>query len=450
MAVNVGETRERALGESGSERALLIGAGVLAVVTILVGVLLSGGGTDLGTTTPPFVGGWLPQIDPAAAWALPLLALAGAGLVALARGAADGLARPRPVAFAAALAGLALLAALAANAARTGTHGWWAVFDLGPTGSFEAKNEYLPGLPALSYGAGFFLDRFAELVPSLPVNVAGHPPGLLLVVDAIGITDGRAFAALCAAGATAIAPLTYALGRTLALPEAQARAAGLLAAASPVTLLFGVASADAIYAALGLGAAILLARRDPASRVAGAVALAVGAFFSWALLAIGAWAAILAWRRERWRAALALAALCGVAVLGSQAALAAATGYDPIGTLRATEVYYRNSLARIRPYEFWVLGSPVAFLVTLGPPIAAAWLVALRRGGAAALAIGAVILIATVGGFTKAETERIWLPFVGLVCVAAATVLPARWLPTAMVALVVQAAAWSLLFETVW
>ena len=65
---------------------------------------------------------------------------------------------------------------------------------------FEGPNEYLPALTALRYGPGFFLDRFAELVPALPVHAAGHPPGLLLVMDAFGITTPGRLAALCIAG----------------------------------------------------------------------------------------------------------------------------------------------------------------------------------------------------------------------------------------------------------
>ena len=38
------------------------------------------------------------------------------------------------------------------------------------------------------------------------------------------------------------------------------------------------------------------------------------------------------------------------------------------------------------------------------------------------------MVVSAVLGLTKAETERIWLPFVPLACVAAAAVLPARGL----------------------
>ncbi len=379
-----------------------------------------------------------------------LAAAAAAGAALVAAGPRLLAARVPAPAFAAAALGLALALGLADNAVRLGPHGWWRIFDLGPNGSFEAGNEYLPGLGALRYGPGFFLDRFAELVPALPVNVAGHPPGLMLVIDAFGLGTARRLAALCIACAALTAPLTYALGRTLELGERRARLAGLLAAASPATLLFGVTSADAVFAAAGLAAACLLAARRPTLRALGALALAVAAFFSWALLAVGAWAAILAWRRDGLRAALALAAGCAAAVVGFDAALAALSGYDPIGTLRATEAYYRNSVASVRPYRFWVLGSPVAFAVMVGLPVAAGLIAGARRALAPAVAIGAVLAIASVAGFTKAEVERIWLPFVGLACVAAAAALPAARPRLLLGALAAQALLTAVLFETVW
>jgi len=445
-----------------AEQLVLGGAGVAAAATLVTGLAIEATGQVLGTATPPFVAAFEPAAHPA-------VVLAVAGLVAAVAGGPRLLRVPRhPAGFAAAAFVLALGLALAVNAARHGTGDWSAIFDTGPGGSFEAKNEYLPGLPALSYGAGFFLDRFAELVPALPVNVAGHPPGLIILLDATGVRSPGALAALCIGAAAAVAPLTYALARTLAPPEAvpvltatgeeevlapaetRARTAALLASLSPALLLYGTTSADAIYAAAAVGAAALLVARRPAVRAAGCVVLAVATLGSWALLSVGAWGAIVTLRREGLRRAIVLAAGCAVAVLALNGALAAAYGYDPIGTLRATEAVYRNSLAEVRPYAFWVIGSPVAWGVTLGLPIVGAGLVALVRGSTAALAIFAVVLIAAVAGFTKAETERIWLPFVPLACVAAAQVVPSGRLRLVLAALAVQALVTQLLFSTVW
>jgi hypothetical protein len=425
-----------------TDRRLLLGAVALAVGWTAVGLLVERSGRVLGTATPPFVMGWSPQVD---VWALVAVAALGC-LVA----AGPAILRLPRNAYIMAVAAAALGCGLAVNAARTGMHGWDAIFDTGPRGSFEAKNEYLPGLPALSYGSRFFLDRFAELAPAVPVNVAGHPPGLLLFAHLTTLTTPARLAALCVGAAATCAPLTYALGRGLGQDERTARTAGLLAAAAPGLLLFGTTSADAVYAALGVAAAALLVRSSWRLRWAGAIVLAIAAFCSWALLAVGAFAVLVAWQREGRRRAALLAAVCAIPFLVLNAWLAAAYGYDPIGTLRATEAVYRRSLAQVRPYWFWVLGSPIAWMVCAGLPLSGGWIVAVRRRDPGAVALVAVVAIAAVLAFTKAETERIWLPFIPLACAAAATVIPPRRLRLVLLALVSQAVLTQLLFETVW
>jgi hypothetical protein len=414
-----------------------------AVATVATGLLIRHLHGGLGTASPPFVMVWGPRLDPLAA----VSALAVATAIALAPRLPDAVRRPR--AFAAGVLALSLGLGLALNLARTGTAGWYAIFDLGPGGSFEAANEYLPGLPALSYGARLYLDRFAELVPSLPVNVAGHPPGPLLVLHALHISSAGGAAALCIAAGALGAPLTYALGRAL-LDERQARVAALLYACSPLTLLFGVTSFDYLIATCGLASACLLVSRQPAARAAGALALAAASLMSWALLAVGAWAAILVWRRHGARAALALAGGCAVALAALNGALAVAYGYDPIGTLQATEAVYRHSVASVRPYAFWAFGSPVAWGVMLGVPIAAAALRSAAHGDDAAVALAVVVAIAALGGFTKAETERIWLFLVPFACVAAAPALSARRSTAVVALLLAQAIAVEVLFDTIW
>ena len=384
-----------------------------------------------------------PRLDPLAG----VSALAVACAVALAPRLPSRLGHP--LTFAAGVLALALGLGLALNLARSGTSGWYAIFDVGPRGSFEAANEYLPGLPALSYGARFYLDRFAELVPSLPVNVAGHPPGPLLAVHALGLSTARGAAALCIGAGALGAPLTYALGRSLC-DEREARVAALLFACSPLTVLFGVTSFDYLFATCGLAAGCLLVSGRGGVRAAGAVALAAASLMSWALLAVGAWATILAWRRRGARSALVLAGSCALACLALDGALAAAYGYDAIGTLRATEAVYRNSVASVRPYAFWAFGSPVAWGAMLGLPIAAAALRRVARGDDAAIALTIVIALAAVGGFSKAETERIWLFLVPFACVAAAPAIGARRLRMVVALLLAQALAVEVLFDTIW
>lgn len=426
------------------ETTILVAAGAVAVAVIATGVTIHATSGRLGVPTPPFVMDWDPRAEAwgvlAAVAALAALLWAAPRLVAL---------RSAP-AFAGSVFAMALGVALAVNAARSGARSWYEVFDLGPGGSWEAGNEILAGLPAFSYGTHFFLDRFAELVPSQPVHQAGHPPGLPVLIHLAGIDTARELAALCVVALAALAPATYALGRVLDLDERAARRAALLACASPVLILYGVTSPDAVFALAGTVAAALLCSDRGGARAAGAVVLAFGSVLSWALLAIGAWAFFVVWARRGPRPAIVLAGGCAVAVLGLQGALAAVSGYDPIGTLDATGEVYRAGIASIRPYAFWVLGSPVAFLVTAGPALVAACLVAGSRRAVPAVAFLAVIAIAAVLGFSKAEVERIWLQFAPLLLVAAAPLITERRLRGVLALLGAQALATSVLFGTVW
>ncbi len=402
--------------------------------TIAAGLLLDARGTVLGVPSPPFVGGFGVKAHPLLALSVMLFA----GAVAVAPRLLELPARW----FLAATLALTVVLRLALAAGREGIGAWTEVFTL--ERSFEAVNEYLPALGALEYGPGFFLDRFAQLVPSLPVHAAGHPPGLLLTMDLLGITTPARLAALCIALGALAVPLAYAVGRVV-VGEERARVATLLMAFSPVVLLFGVTSADALFVTLGLLAAWPLAHDR---RVLGAVALAPVSFFAWSLLAVGAWAALLAWRRQGLVSAVKLSAVCGAALVGFYALLWLASGFDPIGTFESTERVYRLGVASIRPYEYWLFGSPTAFLFILGLPLT---YLALRGGRSdAGVAILGVLVVAAVAGFTKAETERIWLLFAPFLCLAAATVLPRRWLVPVLGALAAQAVLTELLWDTVW
>ena len=413
-------------------------AGVVAAVTIAVGLYLRRvAGEPLGLPYAPLVGNWSPQADPLVA--LSVLCFAAAVLAA-----PRLLALPSPL-FGVAVLVLTLVLRLALAAGSGGAAQWSAVFD--PARTFEGPNEYLPALGALDFGSGFFLDRFAELVPSLPVHAAGHPPGLLFVMHALSIDSPEGLAALTIGVGALSGPLAYLLARQV-LDERRARLAALLLALAPGALLFGATSADAVYLALGLLAAWPLAARGWPGRAAGAVLLAVGSFFAWSLLAVGAWAAIVTLRRDGLKPAIAIGALCAATLVAFYALLAAASGFDPIGTLRATEDVYRAGVGSTRPYWFWLFGSPVAFLVVLGLPLSWLALRALARGETLAVAIFTVIAIAAMLGFTKAETERIWLVLAPFVCLAAATErAPLRPLLTALAA---QALLYELAFDTVW
>ena len=135
--------------------------------------------------------------------------------------------------------------------------------------------------------------------PRSPCTSPGHPPGLLLVMHALGIDTAAAAGGAVhrRRGAERAAHLRARARRCS--HERAARLAGLLMALSPAALMFGVTSADAVY--LHARAA----RRVAAARVRGRAGDRRGrcsrsaSLFAWSLLAVGAWAAILALRRAR-------------------------------------------------------------------------------------------------------------------------------------------------------
>ncbi len=306
-------------------------------------------------------------------------------------------------------------------------------------------------MPALqSLGVHTFLDRFAELSPTLPIHPSAHPPGTLLLLDGLGIERAKGMAALTIGIGSLAAPLTYALARTLEMEESRCRAAALLLALSPAALLYGVTSTDAMFATFGLAAACLLVGTGVIRQALGAAVLALAAFLSWAMLALGAFAAIVVLRTRGLREAVTMSLIAGVVIVGAYAVLYAATGFDPIGAIRAAGEAYDLGISNARPYLYWLFGSPVAFAVALGLPTA--WYAARALGTANAVAIGlaAIILVSVLVGLTKAETERIWLFMGPPAAVAAASLVPLRRMPLILCALAAQALACSLLLFTIW
>jgi hypothetical protein len=412
-----------------------------AAVVVVAGIWIRDTASGLGAPHPPFLMHLIPAVDPlvlvsvavlaAGVWAAPLL-------VERVRS------RWR---FAGSMYALSLSLGLSLNLARVGVNGWWKVFAV--HGSVEGRFEYLTGLPQLQRGIGYYLSHFGALFGGLPTHVKGNAPGPLVALHLLGITGPVALAALCIGLGALSAPLAYDLGRTLG-GEQRGRVAGVLTAFAPSMLLFGVTSADYAYATLGLIAACLFVRPGGRALVAGSIVAAFASFFSWLLLAIPAWTALVVLRRSGWRRGALLGAAVAGGLIVFNGVLALAYGYDPFSALSATHNVYEHGFSTHRPYSFWVFGSPAAWALMLGPPLAWFALRSLTTGDGPAVALWSLILVASIVGFTKGETERIWLPFVPLACVAAAAVVAPGRLRLLAGALAFQALALELLFFTVW
>jgi hypothetical protein len=104
--------------------------------------------------------------------------------------------------------------------------------------------------------------------------------------------------------------------------------------------------------------------------------------------------------------------------------------------LRALHGRYYDSIARVRPWSYWVWGDLAALCFAAGPILGAglaAVVVRLRRGlgpdrAVVILAASAAlsVLLADVSLLSKAEVERIWLPFVPWLLLGVA-LLPGAW-----------------------
>lgn len=415
-----------------------------ALLTLAVGLVAKAAGFAWGAPAQPLTVFLRPALS---LWALPAAVVLGASLYAAVRlHRSDAEVGVGPVGFAAATFALTLLTRLALNVFRAGPAGLDQVFVIGRAG--EGRTEFLPALPFLDGGVGHFLSNFTEISPRLPIQAQGHPPGLLLAMHYLGVDTPAGLAALTIVVGALATPLLYLLGREVA-GEVEARAAALLFVFVPTSLLYGATSADALFATLGVLAAVGLLARRPANRLLGAAGLALAVFFSYALLAVGAWAALVRWRREGIGSALRLAALCAAVLVVAFVALDLLTGFDLVTAIRATDDRYREGIARLRPYAFWFFGSPAAFLLMLGP---IAWFAArsLAAKETSAVALAIVIAVSVIAGYTKAETERIWIFLVPFACLAAARSLPRRWLLPVLAGATAQAVLIEIFLATKW
>lgn len=385
---------------------LVLAAGAsLIVLTHVWGRWLQDRGFRMMVNAPPLTGNIDPRAD---GRAVPALAVA-AGAV----GGADHVARALPwrrllwASFAAALVWTVALAA-------------WDGID-GFTTSPASAVDYLRTLRNIE-GVGDFLDRLLTETATLPTHVQAHPPGLvvaLLGLEHLGLATPRFLAAVEHLVGAASVPAVLLVAREVS-SELAARAAAPFVVFSSIAITWS--SGDAIFLGAGAWAVALLVlatgrsgRRSDALAVAGGVTAAAGLFLSYGLVLLGLVPVVVAWRRGRWRV-LGLAAV-PVVTIGALAALGGFWWFDGLAVTRQA---YAESLARVRPYGFFLVANLAAVAIAVGPAV---WvgLVRLRDRGAWLVAGGALaaIVLADLSGLSKAEVERIWLPFLPWLVVAA-------------------------------
>jgi len=418
--------------------AAVLGAGAaLIALSHVWGRWLQDRGHRMAVNAPPLTGNIDVRVGVAS---LPALAVA-AGAV----GGADHVARALPwrrllwASFAAALAWSVTLAA------SDGLGGF--------TRSPASPVDYLQALPLVD-DVGGFLRRLLTDTTSLPSHVQAHPPGMvvaLLGLERLGLATPSWVAAIEHLAGAASVPAVLLVAREVSR-ERVARAVAPFVAFSTIAVTWS--SGDAIFLGVGTWAVALLVlatgaegRRCDALALCGGLLAAAGIFLSYGLVLVGLVPLVVAWRRRRWRPLV----VASLPVLVS-VAIAALGGFWWFAGLAATRRAYALSLARVRPYGYFLVANVAALAIAVGPAV---WvgLARLRHRGLWMLAGAglAAIALADVSGLSKAEVERIWLPFMPWLVVAGAAAFAdgsattrRRWLGVQVgTALVVQAIVFS-------
>jgi hypothetical protein len=412
-------------------RAPWIGLGAALALVAAAMIIPAVSGWQVYVDLPPLHAVWQPRVG----WGtVPAIVL---GVLAV-RFAGDLASRLRWRTLLAATFGAAL-GWMLSLAAVDGLDGIQKVLDL--------KSEYLVTARSVT-DISATLQEYVSRIPldwdqNWPIHIAGHPPGALLFFVAlvqIGLGSGLA-AGLVVTVLAATTPVAVLLTLRRLGAEDAARAAAPFLAIGTAAIWMAV-SADAMFAAVAAWGLCCLAFAATSARAHAVAAwgLASGALLGWcvmlsyglpllAVLAVAVLVAARSWRALPWAVGAAVAVVLGFALAGF-------VWWEAYPVLVAR---YWAGIATLRPFGYWVWGDLAALVFSAGPIVGASIAIAVanlraireRVGGSRVvvllvMAAAASIVVADLSGMSKAEVERIWLPFVPWLLVGTA-LLPERW-----------------------
>ncbi|MFF7309335.1 hypothetical protein [Streptomyces sp. NPDC008137] len=408
-------------------------AALLVVAAVLVGAAIEREHGTLHVDLPPLLADW----DPHLGWGTPAALAVAVTVVAYGPRVADRLPWR-------ALLGAAWGTAMAWTWSLALIDGW----ERGIAARLTTRHEYLR-----------VIDRFQDIPAALrdfthhillqspdhwPAHVAGHPPAAPLtfvLLDRAGLGGGGWAGTWCiTVGASACVAVLVAV-RALA-DEALARRAAPFLVLTPAAVWMGT-SADGYFTAVAAWTVAFLALavtglRPRLTGFASGLLFGLTCYLSYGLTLFAVVAgAVLLLGPERARPLPY--ALAGVIVVPLAFTLA---GFNWWEAYRLLVDRYHQGAGGVRPYAYWVWANLACTVLIVGPATVAG----LRRTGATLLgsaerlrarsllsapdatphlrlallttAALAALLVADLSGMSKAETERIWLPF-------------AMWLPAA-------------------
>lgn len=409
---------------------------LLVTVSVAAGRHIEDTRRTLFVDWPPLLASWAPHLGPGTPAAV-LVAVA-----TVAQGPALAARLPwralLPAAWGTAMAWIFSLALI---------DGW----DRGIARRLTTRHEYLQvidrfhDIPAAL--RGFTGHILLDSPDNWPAHVAGHPPAAPLtfvLLDRIGLGGGGWAGVWCiTVGATACVAVLVTI-RALA-DETLARRSAPFLVLAPAAVWMGT-SADAYFAAVAAWAVALLALAVTRGSLgwAGASGLLFGltCYLSYGLTLVALIAAavlVLGRHGIRERPALPVPWLAGLAVVPVAFTIA---GFDWWEAYRLLVTRYGQGAGGIRPYGYWVWANLACTVLVTGLATAAGLrrtadaLVRRRTGPRAGVRLAFLVsaallalLVADLSGMSKAETERIWLPFaLWLIPACAFLTRPRAWL----------------------
>jgi methylthioxylose transferase len=318
----------------------------------------------------------------------------------------------------------------------------------GFAGRLTARHEYLRQVPTItdiSEALRTFSSRIPDYQPdSWITHVSGHPPGALLTfvwLNRIGLGGGAWAALLCLLVGSSAAAAILITVRALT-DEPTARMAAPFVAVAPTAIWIAV-SADGYFTGVGAWGIALLAlavtrgvRWPVVAAVGAGLLLGWGIFLNYglALMALPALAVLLC--APDWRGALRAAAPAIVVAVAVVLAFVAVGFWWFDGYTLVQERYWQG-IADDRPFQYWAWANLASTVCAIGlgsvAGIGQAFdITAIRRRHGLHMVIMSVVLallFADLSMLSKAETERIWLPFTAWLTAAGALLPPRsqRW-----------------------
>ncbi|MCB0939493.1 MAG: hypothetical protein KDB72_04550 [Mycobacterium sp.] len=314
----------------------------------------------------------------------------------------------------------------------------------GFAGRLTSKHEYLRQVPSITdipEAVRTFASRILDFQPhSWITHVSGHPPGALLTfvwLDRIGLGGGAWAGLFCVLVGSSAAAAVIVTVRALS-GEETARLVAPFAAVAPTAIWIAV-SADGYYAGVAAwGIALLALAVRGTGRRAVLAAVASGLLLGWAIflnygLALMALPAVAVLICAPNRRAAVRTLIPAVAAALAMVAAFAIAGFWWFDGYTLVQQRYWQGIANNRPFQYWGWANLASVVCAVGLGTVAGIsrtfdIAAIRRRSGIhllVLAALAAILFADLSRLSKAETERIWLPF-EVWLLAAGALLPVR------------------------